>query len=98
MADTGTSLLTGPSDDLMNLLGTVSININLPDNLNIDDNCKNLRELPRLTFVIDNVNYDLDANDYVMKIDSEGNEVRIIKINEERFPINLTLVVIAMLN
>lgn len=65
VADTGTSLLTGPSDDLMNLL----------DKLNIDENCKNVRELPKLTFVLDNVHYDLDANDYVMKIDAEGNEI-----------------------
>lgn len=65
VADTGTSLLTGPSDELMTLL----------DKLNIDENCKNVRDLPKLTFVIDNVHYDLDANDYVMKIDSDGNEI-----------------------
>ncbi|CAD8133714.1 unnamed protein product [Paramecium octaurelia] len=65
VADTGTSLLTGPSDDLYDLL----------DTLNIDENCSNIKELPKLTFVLDGVNYDLDANDYVMKIDSEGNEV-----------------------
>lgn len=64
VADTGTSLLTGPSDDLMNLI----------DTLNIDENCKGLRDLPTLTFVLDGVHYDLDANDYVMKIDSDGNE------------------------
>lgn len=45
------------------------------DALNIDENCKGLRELPFLTFVLDGVHYDLDANDYVMKIDQEGNEV-----------------------
>lgn len=65
VADTGTSLLTGPSDDLMNVI----------DALNIDENCKGLRDLPKLTFVLDGVHYDLDANDYVMKIDPEGNEV-----------------------
>jgi cathepsin D len=45
------------------------------DALNIDENCKGLRDLPNLTFVLDGVHYDLDANDYVMKIDQEGNEV-----------------------
>ncbi|CAD8100887.1 unnamed protein product [Paramecium sonneborni] len=65
VADTGTSLLTGPSDDLYDLL----------DTLNIDENCKNARDLPKLTFVLDGINYDLDANDYVMKIDSQGNEI-----------------------
>jgi cathepsin D len=65
VADTGTSLLTGPSDDLYDLL----------DILNIDENCGNAKELPKLTFVLDGINYDLDSNDYVMKIDSNGNEV-----------------------
>lgn len=45
------------------------------DTLNIDENCKNAKELPKLTFVLDGINYDLDANDYVMKIDSQGNEI-----------------------
>lgn len=49
--------------------------MNKLDKLNIDENCKNVKELPKLTFVLDNVHYDLDANDYVMKIDSDGNEV-----------------------
>ncbi|CAD8133884.1 unnamed protein product [Paramecium pentaurelia] len=65
VADTGTSLLTGPSEGLYDLL----------DTLNIDENCSNVKELPKLTFVLDGINYDLDANDYVMKIDSQGNEV-----------------------
>jgi cathepsin D len=60
VADTGTSLLTGPSDDLYDLL----------DTLNIDENCRNVKDLPKLTFVLDGIKYDLDANDYVMKIDS----------------------------
>jgi cathepsin D len=59
VADTGTSLLTGPSDDLMDLV----------DSLNIDENCRGLRDLPTLTFVLDGVHYDLDSNDYIMKID-----------------------------
>lgn len=65
IADTGTSLITGPSNDLYDLI----------DDLNIDENCKNLKELPTLTFVLDGIHYDLDAHDYVMKIDSYGNEV-----------------------
>jgi cathepsin D len=65
VADTGTSILTGPSDQVMDLL----------DKLNIDEDCKNVMELPQLTFVLDGVHYDLDANDYVMKIDQSGNEL-----------------------
>lgn len=47
----------------------------LLDSLNIDEDCKGVKELPVLTFVLDGVHYDLDANDYVMKIDANGNEV-----------------------
>lgn len=49
--------------------------MNLLDKLDIDENCKNVRNLPKLTFVLDGIKYDLDANDYVMKIDSDGNEL-----------------------
>ncbi|CAD8132993.1 unnamed protein product [Paramecium octaurelia] len=65
IADTGTSLITGPSDDLYDVI----------DALNIDENCKNVKELPTLTFVLDGIHYDLDAHDYIMKIDSYGNEI-----------------------
>lgn len=43
--------------------------------MNIDEDCKGVKDLPVLTFVLDGVHYDLDANDYVMKIDSNGNEL-----------------------
>lgn len=59
VADTGTSLLTGPSGDVMALL----------DKLDIDENCKEMGKLPKLTYVLDGVHYDLEAEDYVIKID-----------------------------
>jgi cathepsin D len=49
--------------------------MDLLDKLDIDENCKNVRNLPKLTFVLDGHHYDLDANDYVMKIDPSGNEI-----------------------
>jgi cathepsin D len=99
VADTGTSLLTGPSDELMTLLGRFyHFIIKILDKLNIDENCKNVRDLPKLTFVIDNVHYDLDANDYVMKIDSDGNEVSIYPILWIRFHIKHMQVVTVMLS
>ena len=45
IADSGTSLITGPTDDLFTLL----------EKLNVDDNCNNIAQLPDLTFVIDGV-------------------------------------------
>lgn len=65
IADTGTSLITGPSNDLMRLI----------DDINIDENCKGVKSLPKLTFIIDSIHYDLGPSDYVLKIDSDGNEL-----------------------
>lgn len=49
IADTGTSLITGPSDDLMNLL----------ERLNVDENCSGIESLPDITFIISGVHYTL---------------------------------------
>lgn len=65
IADTGTSLLTGPSEDLFNLYKYVSV----------DEDCKGVHELPTMTFVIDGVHYDLDGPDYTMAMDWNGNEI-----------------------
>ncbi len=43
IADSGTSLITGPTDDLYELL----------EKLNVDDHCARIDELPEITFVID---------------------------------------------
>lgn len=45
IADTGTSLLTGPSDDVMTLL----------DKLDTGNNCANYKSMAKLSFVIDGV-------------------------------------------
>lgn len=65
IADTGTTLLTAPTTGIFQLL----------DKLKIDSSCKNFNQLPTVTYVIGGVNYDLDANDYVMKLDQNGEEV-----------------------
>ncbi|CAD8091839.1 unnamed protein product [Paramecium sonneborni] len=65
VADTGTSLITGPFEDLMKLL----------DLTNINDDCSNLNQLPKLTFRIDGVDYDLDSKDYIMELKDDGTEV-----------------------
>jgi len=62
IADTGTSLLTGPSDDLYTLL----------TKLNVDDNCKDVTSLPDITFVLDGVHYTLSAEEYVMSVTDNG--------------------------
>ena len=55
IADTGTSIMTAPSDDLGNLLKT----------LGVRDRCKDYRTLPVITYLIDDVEYTLEPEDYV---------------------------------
>ena len=43
IADTGTSLLTGPSDELFRLMDLADVN----------SNCENIKDLPNIEFVID---------------------------------------------
>lgn len=49
IADTGTSLITGPTDDLLRLLDMVDVN----------EKCTNVKELPEIEFIIDKIHYSL---------------------------------------
>ncbi len=55
MADTGTSIMTAPSDDLSLLLRS----------LDVRDHCKDYKNLPVITYLIDDVEYTLEPEDYV---------------------------------
>lgn len=50
IADTGTSLITGPTDDLLRLL----------DLADVDPQCGNVEKLPKLTFVMNHVRYEME--------------------------------------
>lgn len=64
VADTGTSLLTGPSGPLNALLGHIDVN----------DDCSNFDELPDIIFRIDGIDYPITANEYIMSVDASGEE------------------------
>eukprot|EP01017_Pseudomicrothorax_dubius_P001080 TRINITY_DN0_c3436_g1_i5.p1 TRINITY_DN0_c3436_g1~~TRINITY_DN0_c3436_g1_i5.p1 ORF type:complete len:314 (+),score=96.11 TRINITY_DN0_c3436_g1_i5:2-943(+) len=64
IADTGTSLMTGPTSDLTSLL----------DQINPDDTCSNMNQLPDIHFVIGENKYTLNPSDYVMAIGEDGAE------------------------
>jgi len=64
VADTGTSLLTGPSRPLDVLLNSIEV----------DDDCSNLAELPDIVFVIGGEKYPISADEYVLTIDANGDE------------------------
>lgn len=56
IADTGTSLLTSPSNKFNKIM----------DSIPVEDSCVGLKELPTLTFVVDGINYELNSEDYVI--------------------------------
>jgi cathepsin D len=64
IADTGTSLITGPTDDLFTLI----------EKLKVDENCRGITDLPELTFVLDGRSYNLMAEEYVMSVTDDGAE------------------------
>lgn len=55
IADTGTSLITGPTDDLLRLLDMADVN----------DRCMNTNELPIIEFIIDGHSYSLGYFMYI---------------------------------
>ena len=55
VADTGTSIMTAPTDDLSKLL----------KRLDVRDHCHDLTSLPTISFVLDGQQYNLDPEDYV---------------------------------
>lgn len=57
VADTGTSLITGPSESIFSLL----------EHVNVDSFCNNVSSLPDITFVLDGINYTLTGEEYVLK-------------------------------
>merc|ERR1712224_818404 len=62
IADTGTSLITGPTDDLINLF----------EFIDVEDHCNDVKSLPDITFVLDGINYDLTAEEYVLTVSDDG--------------------------
>jgi len=64
IADTGTSMLTAPHNELKILLS----------HLNVNEKCKGIENLPDLTFVISGTHYTLTSKEYVMMMGRDGEE------------------------
>jgi cathepsin D len=65
--DTGTSLITGPSHMVNRVI----------DRLDVDEGCRRLKggKLPKLAFEIDDTRYEMEGEDYVMKVQEDGADV-----------------------
>ena len=60
--DTGTTLFTGPSQDLKILLEKIGVNIN----------CNGLENAPKITFVLNGDKYIIEKDEYILKEEIEG--------------------------
>ena len=58
MIDSGTSAIIGPADMIAKIIEGISVH----------QDCANLREMPDLIFTIDDTEYVLEPNDYVIKV------------------------------
>lgn len=64
VVDTGTTLLTGPKEDVKRLLQMIRV----------EPKCANYRSMPDITFVIDKKEYVLTHEDYILTITNSGVE------------------------
>ncbi|CAD8059709.1 unnamed protein product [Paramecium sonneborni] len=70
IVDTGTSIMSGPFDDLGTLLRT----------LNVKSHCHEINTLPTITFKIDDVDYTLEPEEYVKPTNFDA--AQLTEINE----------------
>jgi hypothetical protein len=74
--DSGTSLLVGPKQIVDPLIKGIEAK----------KDCSNLKDLPKLTFTIDNQAYDLESTDYVLQI-TQGKQTQcLLGIQSMAFP------------
>ena len=60
--DTGTTLFTGPSNDLKILLRKIGVY----------NNCDGYEKAPTITFIFDGDEYNIDGNEYILKENIDG--------------------------
>lgn len=70
--DSGTSLLTGPSDSVKLITAPVIEKVH--------DDCSNYKELPQMSFFIDNTEYAIKGDDYIMFFKDGTQDVCIVAV------------------
>jgi len=74
--DSGTSVLVGPERIVNQLI----------DGITVKRTCKGVEDLPDITFTIDNVDYTLTQEDYVVKITDMGITECMLGVMGSAFP------------
>lgn len=76
--DSGTSVIVGSSKIVDPLIKGITVN----------DDCSGVDQLPNLTWTIDNIDYVMTPNDYVLKVTSGGETECVMGVLSSAFPDN----------
>lgn len=74
--DSGTSVLVGPAEIVNKLTNGITVK----------SDCSNLSTLPTISFFLDNIEYQLTADDYVLKITEKGVTECVLAVMGSAFP------------
>ncbi|CDW88152.1 cathepsin d [Stylonychia lemnae] len=74
--DSGTSVLVGPNSLVNPLIKGITVN----------DDCSGLDKLPTITFQIDNLDYTLTPNDYVLQVTQGSDTECVLAVMGQDFP------------
>jgi len=69
--DTGTTLITGPPEDVPDFLKKLEL-----------DDCSDHDKLPVITFVIGGENYDLDPSEYILTYAKDGTDTTMDELED----------------
>lgn len=84
MIDSGTSAIIGPADMIAKFVEGISVH----------SDCANLSELPDLIFTIDDIEYVLEPQDYVIKVTLLGTSQCVIGIMPAQLPPGFNYVIL----
>lgn len=74
--DSGTSVLVGPNTLVKPLINGITVN----------EDCSGLENLPEIAFYIDNIEYSLTPNDYVLKVTQGSDTQCVLAVMGQDFP------------
>mmetsp|Transcript_36465 Transcript_36465/g.77784 ORF Transcript_36465/g.77784 Transcript_36465/m.77784 type:complete len:394 (-) Transcript_36465:390-1571(-) len=72
IADTGTSLLTGPKEALKTMVELIPGITAVPFTGEYIANCSRMGEMPSFTFTIEGKDFELSPEDYILKVSASG--------------------------
>jgi len=82
--DSGTSVIVGPKSLIDPLIQGITVN----------QDCSGVESLPSITFTIDNIDYEMTPNDYVVKVEQSGVTECMMGVMGQRMPLTFKYVIL----